>query len=249
MDLNAIFQSLPIVIRQCFSFLTFRNVSFNLASYKATYLTFAIITAWIAGLGRYWDHPDAAWWQYAGLGSVAYIFIMAFVLWLVVLPLRPKNWSYTSVFIFVGLTSPLAWLYAVPVERFLSIEMAISVNLWFLGIVAAWRVVLFAFFIWRAAKLRYLRFVMAVLTPLAFVMLILSLFNLQHVTFEVMAGIDRPDLAEPVASAAEAPEPHDMILTLGLISLKSFKYIVVGYIVAILIAARQRSKLNTDRKF
>lgn len=47
--------------------------------------------------------------------------------------------------VFLGLfwmTAPLAWLYALPVERFLSEVDATQVNLLLLGIVATWRVIL-----------------------------------------------------------------------------------------------------------
>jgi hypothetical protein len=40
------------------------------------------------------------------------------------------------------LTAPLAWIYAVPWERFLGEAAAAEANLWSLGIVAAWRVFL-----------------------------------------------------------------------------------------------------------
>ncbi len=40
------------------------------------------------------------------------------------------------------LTAPLAWLYAIPVERFLSAANSAGVNFWLLGIVALWRVIL-----------------------------------------------------------------------------------------------------------
>jgi hypothetical protein len=46
---------------------------------------------------------------------------------------------------FLGLywmTAPLAWLYAVPVERFLDAADAVAANLWMLGIVSLWRVAL-----------------------------------------------------------------------------------------------------------
>ena len=39
----------------------------------------------------------------------------------------------------VSLTSPLAWLYALPVERWCDLRTAISLNLWFLAIDAQWR--------------------------------------------------------------------------------------------------------------
>jgi hypothetical protein len=40
------------------------------------------------------------------------------------------------------MTAPLAWLYAIPVERFLSPGDATAANLWLLGLVSAWRVLL-----------------------------------------------------------------------------------------------------------
>lgn len=40
------------------------------------------------------------------------------------------------------MTAPLAWLYAIPVEQFLSQADAMRANLWLLAVVAAWRVAL-----------------------------------------------------------------------------------------------------------
>lgn len=40
------------------------------------------------------------------------------------------------------MTAPMAWLYAIPYERWMTPEVAISCNLWTLALVAAWRVVL-----------------------------------------------------------------------------------------------------------
>jgi hypothetical protein len=57
---------------------------------------------------------------------------------------------------FLGLywmTAPLAWLYAVPVERFLDAPDAVRVNLSVLGIVSAWRVALMT----RAVSVIYAR--------------------------------------------------------------------------------------------
>jgi hypothetical protein len=51
-------------------------------------------------------------------------------------------WRYTSFLGLYWMTAPLAWLYAIPVERFLSPADATSANLWFLGIVSLWRVLL-----------------------------------------------------------------------------------------------------------
>lgn len=49
---------------------------------------------------------------------------------------------FTSLLSLFWMTAPLAWLYAIPVERFLGPADAASANLGLLGIVALWRVVL-----------------------------------------------------------------------------------------------------------
>ncbi|MBI3410906.1 MAG: hypothetical protein HY040_21440 [Planctomycetes bacterium] len=60
--------------------------------------------------------------------------------------LATKRPSFVSAYItLLGLfwmSAPLAWLYAVPYERFLDLVGAMEANLWTLGVVAAWRVVL-----------------------------------------------------------------------------------------------------------
>jgi len=56
---------------------------------------------------------------------------------------RPTAWStYRSFLTLFWMTAPLAWLYAIPYERFLSEVDAIQANLWTLSLVAVWRVVL-----------------------------------------------------------------------------------------------------------
>ena len=125
----------------------------DIKAHWPAYLAWGLFTAWLAGIGRYWDHPSAGWWQYAGLGSVAYVFVLAFFLWVVVAPLRPRNWSFVGVLIFVTLTSLPALLYAIPVEKFMALEHAQAANVIFLAVVASWRVALLIVFLRRAAGL------------------------------------------------------------------------------------------------
>lgn len=54
----------------------------------------------------------------------------------------PLGKAYRSFMALFWMTAPLAWLYAIPYERFMSPVDAIGVNLWTLAIVAAWRVLL-----------------------------------------------------------------------------------------------------------
>ena len=50
--------------------------------------------------------------------------------------------NYASFLALYWWTAPLAWVYAIPVERFFSPVDAVGANLWFLFIVALWRVAL-----------------------------------------------------------------------------------------------------------
>jgi len=179
------------ILAETVKLLTFQRVQIAINAKPIPYVVAAILFAWIAGVGRYWDHPSAAWHEYAGLRSVAYIFALSTVLFLIVWPLRRERWTWVSVFVFVGLTSPLAWLYAIPVERFTDPQTAITLNLRFLMVVALWRVALYGTFLWRYAGLRHASFIAALLAPLALILFGLVAFNLEDGIFEIMAGIER----------------------------------------------------------
>ena len=170
-------------------FLTFRRVKLDMARKGHLYLAFGLVCTWLAGIGRYWDNPRAETWQYLGLGSLAYVLVLAAFLWLLIWPLRPSNWSYRGVLTFVGLTSPPGLLYAVPVERFVSLATAQAINVWFLAIVAAWRVVLLVLYLKRAAGLSALSLVVAAFLPLTLIVTALTALNLEHVVFQVMGGL------------------------------------------------------------
>jgi hypothetical protein len=172
--------------------LTFRRPSSAIGTHWPAYLAFGLGFTWLAGIGRYWDNPRAHLWQHAGLGSLAYVLCLALVLWVLLAPLRPQRWSYRNVLVFVALTSPPALLYAVPVERFMSLEAAQLANAWFLGVVATWRVALLGWYLRASAGLSAIAVVVATLLPLVLIVFVLTLLNLEHVAFDLMAGI-RPE--------------------------------------------------------
>jgi hypothetical protein len=136
--------SLRVIARDQLDFLALRPIKPDLKNDYARYLAWGLSATWLAGMGRYWDNPKAALWQKAGLGSLAYVFVMAALIWLIAAPLRPRGWSYRTVLLFVTLTSPPAILYAIPVEMFMSFSAAAAANAVFLLVVATWRVVLLA---------------------------------------------------------------------------------------------------------
>ena len=180
-----------ILIDQC-RFLFCREPSRNIATHWKQYLVFGVVITWLAGIGRYWDNPRAHLFQHLGLGSLAYILFLSGFMWLLFYPLKPRHWQYRNVLVFVSLCSLPALLYAIPVERFMPLETAQSVNAWFLAIVASWRVALLVVFLKRIAKLPSLTVAIAALLPIAIIIVGLSWLNLEHVIFNIMAGND-PD--------------------------------------------------------
>ena len=107
-----------------------------------------------AGLARSYDGEDLAaepWHVLRPLAAALVGATLLFGLLRLVAPDRTKphpdaGWSHrASLLGFAGLylcTAPMAWLYAVPFERFLDPLAAAEANLWLLGFVAAWRVLL-----------------------------------------------------------------------------------------------------------
>ena len=207
------------------------------------HLIFGLVCAWLVGIGRNWDNGRASFWQHTGLGSVVYVFAFALLLWLVVWPLRPRNWSYLHVCTFVALVAPPALLYALPVERWLTLDAANAVNAWFLAIVAAWRVALLFFYLTRHAGLHPLVVPVAALLPLTLIVTILTMLNLDRVVFDFMGGMhDRSpnDLA------------YAVLVWLTLLSLLLFGPLLLGYIVLVVKAQMKRGhqalKVNGNSK-
>ena len=214
------------MLRTQFAFLLFRPIRISLQRDFWRWFAFVFVVTWIAGVGRYWDHPSADNWQYAGLGSIAYIFCLSLLLYLVVWPLRPSNWTYRGVLVFVGLTSLPALLYAIPVERAVELGTAQSINAWFLGIVAVWRVALMIRYLLTSAKLHW--FIVATVSVLLLsgIVVALTLLNLEHVVFDLMAGIREEDAS-----------PNDLayliVFGLAFFSLWAFPVALVLYLGAV----------------
>lgn len=103
-----------------------------------------------AGFAREYDGEDL-WhepWHLliplaASLVSSFVLFTICFVRLVKTDPQRPSFFAaYVSFLTLFWMTAPLAWLYAVPYERFLGAAEAVRANLWTLAVVAVWRVAL-----------------------------------------------------------------------------------------------------------
>jgi len=169
--------------------LTFRISRDEFLQFNKTHLAVGVVATWIVGIGRWWDDPGARLLQHLGAGSLIYIFLLALLLWLIIWPLKPERWSYRHVLTFVSLTSFPAILYAIPVESFVSMATARTLNVWFLAVVAAWRVALLFFYLKRYARLPAFSIVVAALLPITFIIVSLTMLNLERAVFEVMGGL------------------------------------------------------------
>jgi hypothetical protein len=187
---------MPQVIAQVLRILSFRGRFDDFASLGGRHLVVGLLFTWAVGVGRYWDNPRVTALQHAGLGSVAYVFVLSTFLWLLGLALKPDNWRYSTVLAFVALTSPPGLLYALPVERFMSPSSARSANLWFLAVVATWRVVLYAQFLRRYARLPSGPLIVQLLMPLTLIVGALTFLNLERAVFNVMGGIEETTSAD-----------------------------------------------------
>lgn len=224
------------LLRTQLRFLVFKPVRISLRQDFWSWFAFVLVVTWLVGVGRYWDHPAAEVWQYLGLGSVAYIFCLSGLLFLVVWPLKPSDWEFRGVFVFVGLTSLPAILYAIPVDQFVDLKAAQSINAWFLGAVALWRVALLLRYLTTNAKLHWLLVAIVVVLLLSGIVVVLTLLNLEHVVFDLMAGI-RKENASPNDVA------YLVVLFLAFISLYAFPVALLLYLGAV-VHRRQPGRID-----
>lgn len=172
--------------------LTFKITRNEMLRFNKSHFITGLIGTWIVGIGRYWDDPGASILQHAGIGSIIYIFILTCFIWLILLPFKVEKWDYFTVLTFISLTSFPAVFYAIPVERFFSIETANTMNVWFLAIVAAWRLGLLYYFLKCFTKLSKGNIITVTLMPICLIISVLTLLNLHRVVFNIMGGVRNP---------------------------------------------------------
>lgn len=209
-----------------FRFLFFKEVKPDLKNHPKVFAGMVLFFTWLAGVGRYWDNPKAHLWQYLGLGSLVYIYVMAFLIFITVQPLKPKAWSYFNVLIFVGLTSLPGVLYSIPVERFMSMDSAQFANVMFLGTVALWRVCLLFNFLSRVAKLQVWTMLVGALLPIVLIITGLTILNLEHVVFNIMGGIRPEDVSANDAS-------YGILVVITYFSVMASPVLIIAYLVEI----------------
>lgn len=177
----AFLDRLPEVLSFQLRFLFFRTSREELLSVGWPHFAWGLFATWIAGVGRWWDDDDAVLLQMLGLGSVVYVFVLSALLWIVARALDAPDWTYRRVVTLVMFSSPLAFVYAIPVEMFMSVEEAAATNIRLLGVVALWRVVILFWLLVRVANFTVLKATVATLLPPVFILVALVMLNLHNV--------------------------------------------------------------------
>ncbi len=180
------------LIKAIYRLLTFKLNRDEMLQFDKKHFIAGLTGTWIVGMGRYWDDEGASLLQLLGLGSVIYIFILAAFIWLIIKPFFVENWSYFTIVTFIGLTSFPAILYAIPVEKFVTIRTANTMNVWFLAIVAVWRLLLLNYFLKRFTKLSYGNILTVTLMPICLIISVLTALNLHRIVFNIMGGVRNP---------------------------------------------------------
>jgi hypothetical protein len=214
--------------------LTLRISRQEILKFDRKHFIIGLLGTWIVGIGRYWDDEGATMLQHLGLGSVIYIFLLALFIWLIIKPFLINQWSYFTVLTFISLTSFPAIFYAIPVERFYSIETANTMNVWFLAIVAAWRLCMLYHFLKTFTRLSSGDIITVTLMPICLIITTLTILNLHRVVFDIMGG-------------RRNPTPHDgaysVLIFLTVISAILILPLLIAYGVGIY-SARKAKKIE-----
>lgn len=206
--------------------LTFRARPEDYENLNRSHLIAGLAACWLVGIGRYWDDSRATGLQHAGMGSVIYVFVLAALLWLVVKPMRPDRFTYIRVLTFIAMTAPPAALYAIPVEKWMSMEAANLTNLRFLGIVALWRLALWIHYLRRFGGFSALLTFYAAAMPISVILITLTSLNLHHVVVNIMGGIREADKSSQDAA-------YNALFVFGLLSVPVSLIAGIGWLIVV----------------
>lgn len=215
--------------------LTFRATADELRAVGTPELVLGLACAWLAGIGRHYDNDRIEGLQKLGIGSVLYVFVLGLFLFLIVKPLRPKNWSYMRLVTLIALTSPLAFLYAIPVQSLFpdpEFRTANSINAWFLGIVSVWRLALLGWFLARLAELPWFQRLVALFFPMTVIVAALTALNLDRVVFNFMRGL---------VDASPNDLAYEVLMIITMVSAYAFIPLLLLYIGAILASITRKA--------
>lgn len=213
-----------------------RSTEEDYRSFNTTHLAIGLVCTWLVGMGRHWDNPRIEMPMSLGVGSLAYVFVLALLLLIVGWPFRSELWTYRRILTMVVLSAPPAAIYAIPVERWLDFETARSVNVWFLAIVALWRMCIWGrFAAYTSATDHWLTIMSIILMPVSVILAVLVVLNLEQAAADFMSGLQPP----PEGTTADAAYVWLWLLTFFTIYL-ILPIVAIIYVVSWIKHAREK---------
>lgn len=151
---------------------------------------FGLVLITIAGIGRWWDDPTVhSMQQKMGLGSTAYSLFLSLVLAVEGWMLRIRGSTIVRWLSLLGYVAPLAFLYAIPVERIVGDQNAILLNVIFLIVVAVYRVALLAHFFRVFGELTPIHTGFATALPISALGFFIVSFGMGAQVLQAMGGL------------------------------------------------------------
>lgn len=143
---------------------------------------------------------------------------------------KPEFWSRWRCFIgLFWMTAPVAWLYAIPVERFLDSVSAAKANLTILGIVSLWRVLLITRVIQFLTRARFYAVLLWVLFAAAMEILVVFFFG----------GAFAKAIMSGMGGMRNSPEETLMVNALGTVFVGAFWSAPVFLMIALMVGSYQ----------
>jgi hypothetical protein len=172
--------------------------------------------------------------------SLATSFLLFGFVWLIdrgwkreKLPFRDGYRSFLGLY---WMTAPLAWLYAIPVERLLLPGEAVRANLWLLAIVAAWRVIVMVRVVAILLRVSVGRALFPVLL-FADSLVVVILFLTPLPVFSIMGGIRLSESEQVIQATA---------FFVGAIGILSWPIWLIGTVVVATKASPPQSSVATS---
>lgn len=174
--------------------LLFRIDAERIKRFGWAHLALGLIFTWIVGIGRWYDDEKAIDLQQLGVGSLLYVFVLALVIWIFGKGIaNRRNWRYFTVLVYVTLTAPPAIIYALPVEKFFELDIAVKINLWFLAFVAAWRVALLVRLYAVLGEMNRLQTAICATLPVSLIIFIISSAGFANQIVNAMGGLRKDE--------------------------------------------------------
>lgn len=212
--------------------LTFRARIGDIEDDLVPLLLVGILLTWVVGIGRWWDDPrEIPPLARMGLGSVAYVFVLSGLLWLISYPLARERVSYLDFAAFIAATSLPGIVYALPIEAISPNSTASAYNITALIFVSAYRVSLLIWFLSKILKMSVFRAIVTTFFPISLITGVISLADLGDQIINMMGGF-RNNVPQSAA--------REVVLAIGYISFVLAPLLLIIY-VAMIIGERDRA--------